>query len=113
MEKVAFGGGCHWCTSAHKLRGKYRSAVYVTTPAQAQAFENAMAQIAAETGQAFITRILSHRGFKASDARFHNYYASGPERPFCTTYISPKLAKLRRRFTPLLRTEETGGAGSS
>ena len=159
MQRLAFGGGCHWCTEAvfqqlrgvetlaqgfaradppdetwseavdvtfdpgiigvsdllavhlathastsdHKMRGKYRSAVYATDRDQHAWLEAALRDVSAETGLEFVTRILAHRGFKPSDPRFHNYYANGPERPFCQTYISPKLAKLRQRFTPLLR----------
>ena len=44
------------------------------------------------------TRVLMFEGFKESDARFRNYYQSDPARPFCRTYIDPKLALLRERF---------------
>ena len=45
-----------------------------------------------------ITRVLPFRAFQPSDARFQNYYATDPERPFCRTYIEPKLTMLRRRY---------------
>lgn len=93
----------HASASNHKMRGKYRSAVYLTTSALQAECEEIIAMIAAETDTPFVTRALRHRGFRPSDERFHNYYKSAPERPFCQAYIAPKLAKLRARHGALLK----------
>ena len=100
-DLVAVHLATHSSASDHKLRGKYRSAVYVFDDGTAAL--RALAAIMAETGEAFVTAVLPHRGFKASDARFQDYYATNPERPFCQTYIDPKLAKLRARFSRLMK----------
>jgi peptide-methionine (S)-S-oxide reductase len=39
--------------------------------------------------------------FKPSDARFQDYYENNRGGPFCDTYIEPKLALLRQRFSKL------------
>lgn len=88
----------HAATSDHKLRGKYRSAIYVRDDVQRDGALAALDTLQAEFTEPLVTRVLWHRGFKASDARFHNYYNSDPDRPFCQTYIDPKLALLRERF---------------
>ena len=49
----------------------------------------------------FVTEILPFRAFKASDARFRDYYTRNREGPFCDAYIEPKLAMLRQRFAAL------------
>ncbi len=49
-----------------------------------------------------VTRILPYRAFKASDERFQRYSEKNAGRPFCTTYIDPKLALLRNEFGGLL-----------
>lgn len=88
----------HASTSPHKMRGKYRSAVYTFSQAQA---DEVRALITAEQPKLkapLVTLTLPHLSFKASDARFQNYYATDAKRPFCTTYIDPKLAKIRREF---------------
>ncbi len=159
MQRLALGGGCHWCTEAvfqalggvccvrqgfarsdppddtwseaidlefdpgrlslddiiavhlathastshHKLRGKYRSAIYLPDTAQQTRAAESLARLSTETGVDFVTRILPHRGFRESDQRFHNYFATDPDRPFCQTYIEPKLALLRQRFANLLK----------
>ena len=93
----------HASTSNHSMRGKYRSAVYTTSDEQEAAVKTALEWASAEAGLDSVTRVLPHMGFKPSDVRFHDYYRTDPERPFCQTYIDPKLAKLRLRFSELLR----------
>ena len=88
----------HSSMSNHVLRGKYRSAIYVCSQSQFSESEDALFKL----GQAFeaplITRILWLRKFTHSDERFQNYYAKDPSRPFCRTYIDPKLKLLLRDF---------------
>lgn len=88
----------HASTSPHTMRGKYRSALYVMDAVQADACAAALARLQPGFDAPLITRVLPFRAFQPSDARFQNYYATDPERPFCRTYIEPKLAMLRRRY---------------
>jgi len=88
----------HASTAAHKMRGKYRSAVYAFDAAQSDAVCDVLARLQPEFDKPLVTRILPFAGFKPSDERFHDYYRSDPKRPFCRTYIDPKLALLRARF---------------
>ncbi|MEM1114807.1 MAG: peptide-methionine (S)-S-oxide reductase [Pseudomonadota bacterium] len=93
----------HAATSAHKMRGKYRSAVYTFNAEQAADAERLLELEAAEFGSRLVTQVLPHRGFKLSAPRFRNYYATRPDRPFCKTYVDPKLAEIRRVFTAHVR----------
>ncbi|MEM9580239.1 MAG: peptide-methionine (S)-S-oxide reductase [Pseudomonadota bacterium] len=92
----------HASTSAHSMRGKYRSAVYTRDAEMAELARQAIRSAETENDASFVTLVLPHCGFKSSDAQFHNYRATGPERPFCKTYIDPKLARLRREFAHLM-----------
>lgn len=96
----------HASTSNHSMRGKYRSAIYTADDATHVATQAALAKAGTETGARFVTAVLPHRGFKPSDARFKNYYVNDPSRPFCKTYVDPKLAKLKRDFIELLKSPE-------
>lgn len=89
----------HAATSNHTMRGKYRSAVYVFDDTQAEVAGAALESEAADFDAPLVTQLLAFRDFKPSDPRFQNYYATRPERPFCTAYIDPKLAKIRRQFS--------------
>ncbi len=88
----------HASTSDHSMRGKYRSALYACRPEDDGAMRKAFAAAAVTMDGEVVTRVLSLAAFKASDQRFRDYYQTGPERPFCRTYIDPKLALLRQRF---------------
>jgi len=94
----------HASTSAHKLRGKYRSAIYVFDDKQAKEVGIILQTLQAGFEEPLVTQVLTFAGFKPSDTRFHDYYASGPEKPFCRTYIDPKLSLLRKRYRNLLAT---------
>jgi peptide-methionine (S)-S-oxide reductase len=97
----------HASTSDHTMRGKYRSAVYVETPEQERAVRAAFDRLRPSLTGALATRVLPLSGFRASDPRFQNYFAADPDRPFCRTYIAPKLSKLRQAF----RREVTSASG--
>ena len=88
----------HAATSNHTLRGKYRSAVYTFDSVQKAAAETALAALQSDFDAPLITRVLPFVAFKASDERFQNYQANNSDRPFCRTYIDPKLALIRLEF---------------
>lgn len=93
----------HASTSDHAMRSKYRSAIYCFDAVQAETAQQALAQLQAGFNSPLVTQILSFAAFRASDERFTDYYASNPQRPFCETYIEPKLKHLARHFTAQYR----------
>jgi peptide-methionine (S)-S-oxide reductase len=161
MERIGFGGGCHWCTEAvfaslrgvthvaqgfiradapddafseavvltfqpeeislgslieihvrthsstsnHAMRRKYRSAVYAMDEAQAEAARRILTELGTGFDAPLVTRVLPFRAFRASDERFQRYAEKNAGGPFCTTYIDPKLALLRKEFCVFLRPE--------
>ena len=88
----------HSCTSVHSMRSKYRSAVYTFDSDQAVAAENSIRELQAEFDQLIITSVLPFAEFKLNRQEDLNYYYSNPEKPFCKTYIDPKLKLLMKRF---------------
>jgi len=88
----------HSSTSQHKLRGKYRSAVYVHNVVQQAEAHAVITALKSDFDAPIVTLVLAHRGFKSSADQFQNYYKTDPERPFCQTYIDPKLMQLRQKF---------------
>lgn len=97
----------HASQADHKMRGKYRSAIYSSDAELRRDIESKIYELSRRTGGTFVTRALMLRGFKRSDERFHDYYRTNPDRPFCQTYIDPKLAKLRAGFAQYLETADT------
>ena len=96
----------HASTSQHKFRHKYRSAVYVYDEASHQQARASLEQLQAEFDQPLVTRVLPAEKFKQSPPEFQNYYATDPQRPFCKTYIDPKLQLLRDRFSKQMKADE-------
>ncbi len=160
--KIAFGGGCHWCTEAvfqslngvykvsqgfissnnknntfseaviihfnaeeislevlieihlhthkstsqHSMREKYRSAIYVFSKKQKKEVQLIMNQLQSAFQEKIITQILDFESFKSSDNQFKNYYYSNPEKPFCQTFINPKLKLLFTKFSQQVNTNK-------
>ena len=159
VEKIAVGGGCHWCTEAvfqalkgvekveqgyvasappleqfsegviihfdpqtiplqilieihlhthkstsnHSFRSKYRSAIYFYSEAQKRDAQRIRAQLQEHFEQPLITQVLAFKHFQASRESLHDYYKSDPEKPFCKTYIAPKLQLLMQQYAKHLK----------
>ncbi len=93
----------HASTSNHKMRGKYRSAIYVHSDEQATKVSTILKAAQSGFEEPLVTRILRHMDFRQSDQRFQNYYERNASGPFCTRYIDPKLTTLRAKFARHLR----------
>ena len=93
----------HASTSAHKMRGKYRSAIYVENDADGIAAQDVLKHLAECFEAPLVTKILPLRGFDPSPERYRNYAEKHAGGPFCSSYIDPKLALLTRRFAAHLR----------
>jgi peptide-methionine (S)-S-oxide reductase len=162
MCKIAFGGGCHWCTeavfqslkgvekveqgfvastgmdasfseavivhfnenviqlrtlieihlhthrstSAHSMRTKYRSAVYWFHIAQKEEAVLLLNEMSAYFSKQLITKVYAFKAFKPSRASITNYYYKNPEKPFCKTFINPKLSVLLKQFAVHVNTEK-------
>ncbi|QDG78365.1 peptide-methionine (S)-S-oxide reductase [Labrenzia sp. PHM005] len=93
----------HAATSHHKMRGKYRSAIYVYDAGTGVRVGRILHKLQKGFDEPLVTKALFLADFKASDDQFQNYYLKGPDRPFCKSYIDPKLALLRRDYAAVLR----------
>ena len=88
----------HNSTSDHSMRRKYRSAVYTFSQEQIAEVDQVLDQLQANFSEPLITRTLSFKEFRTSEAAFQNYYQKNPDKPFCKSYIDPKLKLLLDRF---------------
>ena len=89
----------HKSTSNHSMRDKYRSAVYTFSDEQTDEVLSIIQQFQENQKEVIITQTLPFASFKASEEMFKNYYASNPEKPFCKTYIDPKIKLLVNQFS--------------
>lgn len=89
----------HSCTSTHALRSKYRSAVYSFDPIQANISKEIIESLQQDFDLPIITQVLPFSFFKMNKGQYLDYAVKFPESPFCKTYIHPKLAILKQRFS--------------
>ena len=155
LQKIALGGGCHWCTEAvfqslrgvqnveqgyvsstgenstfseavivhfkqevipleklievhlythkstsnHSMRSKYRSAVYYFEEQQKARSLATLTNLQVSFSEKIITQVYPFKEFKASREEIRNYYLKDPEKPFCKSFIDPKLKILREQFS--------------
>ncbi|QBA65312.1 peptide-methionine (S)-S-oxide reductase [Muriicola soli] len=92
----------HSATSAHQMRTKYRSAVYVFSKAQQAIVEKHLLELQTEYPEKLITRPLRFQDFKLNTETYLDYYRRDPEKPFCKNVIRPKLVKLKENFSEQL-----------
>lgn len=155
LEKIGFGGGCHWCTEAvfqslkgvhnveqgwiaskgknfafseavtlgydsnsiplevlleihlhthkstseHSMREKYRSAIYVFNDKQEADVRTKLKVLQEKFGNKLITQVLHFSEFKPSREQIKNYFYKNPKKPFCETFINPKLQFLLKEYS--------------
>lgn len=93
----------HKSTSNHSFRTKYRSAMYWYDKEQESAFAKALLSLQPHFPELIITKALPLVTFKLNDESFLDYFKRNPEAPFCTRYIHPKLEKLQKKYTTLIK----------
>jgi peptide-methionine (S)-S-oxide reductase len=89
----------HASTSNHSMRGKYRSAIYVYDELQCGQASRMLDELRADFEKAVITQVCHFESFKPNKVELTDYFYSAPNRPFCQTYIHPKLSLLLARFS--------------
>ena len=88
----------HNSTSDHSMRRRYRSAVYTFSDDQKDEVDIILDQLQAGFSEPLVTRTLSFANFRTSEEAFRNYYSKNPDKPFCKSYIDPKLKLLLDQF---------------
>ncbi|MFB9057464.1 peptide-methionine (S)-S-oxide reductase [Mariniflexile ostreae] len=94
----------HKSTSNHSMRGKYRSAVYVFSEKQKQDAKLIIKTFQNDFDNLLITQVLDFAAFEASREAIQNYYYKNPKKPFCESFINPKLQLLLKQF--LIHTDQ-------
>ncbi|MGJ8732383.1 MAG: peptide-methionine (S)-S-oxide reductase [Cellulophaga sp.] len=96
----------HKSTSNHSFRKKYRSAFYVFSSEQAKEIKAIVSDFQPEFENKIITKVYPFSAFKPSLEEFKNYYYKNPSKPFCKTYITPKLQLLLNKFSKHVKTSK-------
>ncbi|TLU99523.1 peptide-methionine (S)-S-oxide reductase [Dyadobacter luticola] len=89
----------HSCTSDHSMRFKYRSAIYTFDDKQFCCANQAIKELQADFDQRIITEVIPFGKFKLNNEKYLDYYSKNPYKPFCKTFIDPKLKILLGKFS--------------
>ncbi len=92
----------HSSTSSHALRRNYRSAIYTFDQDQKAWANKVLEDLQKDFKDPLITRAYLFRAFQTSEEAFLNYYKSNPNKPFCKSYIDPKLKFLKTRYSKFM-----------
>ncbi|MCL6294013.1 peptide-methionine (S)-S-oxide reductase [Jejuia spongiicola] len=89
----------HKSNSNHSMRNKYRSAVYTFSSEQENNSKKIIENLQKGFDDKIITKVFPFLEFKASREAIQNYYQKNPNKPFCETFINPKLQLLLDKFS--------------
>lgn len=96
----------HNSTSLHSFREKYRSAVYTFSEIQKDEISAIIEALQPQFEYKIITKVIPFVSFKTSREQIVDYYKKNPQKPFCETFINPKLKLLLDKYNNYTKTEE-------
>lgn len=88
---------------------QYRSAIFHHSESQ----QKIAAEVIAGLGEAkvwndpIVTQVAPFTGFFPADEPHQGYYRNNRDQPYCQAMISPKVAKLRAKFSARLKSQAT------
>ena len=94
----------------HDIGTQYRSAIFYHTPEQKSIAEKVIQNLEEEKvfSDPIVTEVKPAEFFFEAEQEHHNYYNRHPEQPYCRVIISPKVQKLKQKFSHKFR-EPVGG----
>ncbi|WP_460217763.1 peptide-methionine (S)-S-oxide reductase [Psychroserpens sp. MEBiC05023] len=96
----------HKSDKKHSMRDKYRLAIYTFSDGQKNHSQDILKLIKANSNHNLITSVLEFSEFKSSREEILNYYYNNPEKPFCKTFINPKLKLLLESYSDYVDTDK-------
>jgi len=94
---------------------QYRSVIFYTTEEQKREAEEFITEINASTaeGVSVVTEVeplnnlpTGKVGFYEAENYHHDYYENNKDAPYCQIVINPKLDKVKKQFSQLLKSHE-------
>lgn len=84
---------------------QYRSAIFYVNEEQKKAAEEFIKQLESEKvfDDPIVTEVAKLSKFWPAESYHQRYYNNNQSKPYCQFVISPKIGKLRQKFTPLLK----------
>lgn len=84
---------------------QYRSGIYFTTPAQAEAARALIAELTPDFDDPIVTEVLPLDNYSAAEAYHQDFFELNPYQGYCLAVAAPKVAKLRKSFAHWVKDE--------
>ncbi|MEJ2271729.1 MAG: peptide-methionine (S)-S-oxide reductase MsrA [Candidatus Bathyarchaeota archaeon] len=84
---------------------QYRSVIFYHTEEQKKIAEQIINEFNSEEffDSSIVTEVEPFKAFYSAEDYHRNYFQRHPEQPYCRIIISPKVAKLRKKFSDKLK----------
>jgi peptide-methionine (S)-S-oxide reductase len=84
---------------------QYRSVIFTHSDAQRRTAEDVIREFDAEGGfgAPIVTEVKPFNRFWPAEQEHLDYYRRNPQQPYCAFVITPKVAKVRKKFSGRLR----------
>lgn len=83
---------------------QYRSVIFYHTQEQKQVAHKVMAEMATVWTSPIVTQLEAFNGFYPAEDYHQNFFRNHPEQGYCLVVIEPKILRLRRLFSPYIKT---------
>jgi peptide-methionine (S)-S-oxide reductase len=82
---------------------QYRSAVFYANEQQKKEATEFINELNKDLGGKIVTEVTALDEFYEAEDYHHDYFKKNPTAGYCQVIISPKMAKMRKEFAPLLK----------
>ena len=82
---------------------QYRSGMFYSSPEQKQAFESAIERAKEIWGESIVTEVSQLGEFFEAEEYHQDFFAKNPNQGYCLAVVAPKVAKVRAKFSHLLK----------
>jgi len=89
---------------------QYRSAIFTHDEAQAEAAQKVLEEEKSSFSDAIVTEIAPFEKFYPAESYHQNFFKRNPNHGYCNVVITPKLQKLRAKYSDKLKNGEQASA---
>jgi len=82
---------------------QYRSAIFTTTPEQAEVARHVIAEMAAVWDAPIVTEVAPATHWYKAEDYHQNYFQQHPNQGYCAFVVAPKVLKFRETYASLAR----------
>jgi peptide-methionine (S)-S-oxide reductase len=87
----------------HDVGTQYRSSMFFTSTDQKQQFEDAIQRAKEIWGESIVTEVAQLGEFFEAEEYHQDFFAKNPNQGYCLAVVAPKVAKVRSKFSHLLK----------